>query len=166
MSSPDQPKPLPAALSALQIQVLAHLAHGATVTAAAESVGVHRSTIHNWLKAEPKFSSAVEHARNEYVETLRDELKALSALSLTALRAIVESKNTPPAVRLRAVLAVLNRPQFPRQDWALPERIQPLESEQAAQSYTLMQMELKHETALEKAALGLVPTRKSPQSDT
>ena len=166
MPSPDAATPQPAEFSALQIQVLARLAAGHTITAAAGAAGIHRATVYRWLKAEPKFSTAVEHARNEYVETLRDDLKTLSALSLAGLRNLLESKNTPPAVQLRAILAVLNRPRSPHQDWVLPEPIQPPESEQAAQNCTFRQIEPKQETTLEKAALGLVPSREPPRSDT
>ena len=48
-------------LSPVQAQVIAALAQGRTVTAAAQTAGVHRNTIYNWLN-EPLFKTAVEDA--------------------------------------------------------------------------------------------------------
>lgn len=103
------------------------LAAGKSITAAAEAAGIHRSTIHHWLAADPAFAAAVESARSEYLETLRDKLRDQAALALDTLTELLTRPDTPPSVRLRAALAVLQRPQFPNPGWNLPE---PVETEE------------------------------------
>jgi transposase-like protein len=114
----------PATLPPTQAQVVAALATGQTITAAAREAGIHRTTIHHWLRNEPAFKTAVEAAQSEYTATLNDEMRELSAHALAALRSLHDDSTTPPSVRLRAALAVLERPQFPDQGWSLPERIE------------------------------------------
>ena len=46
-------------LSPVQAQVIEALAQGQTVSAAAEKAGVHRTTIHHWIRNEPQFKAAV-----------------------------------------------------------------------------------------------------------
>src|SRR5205809_777338 len=43
--------PISDALSPAQAKVIAALAQGQTVTAAAEDAGVHRTTIHHWMRS-------------------------------------------------------------------------------------------------------------------
>jgi hypothetical protein len=113
----------PANPSPVQAQVIAALAQGRTVTAAAQDAGLHRNTIYNWLH-EPAFQTAADEARREYIATLSDGMRALAALAVDTLRSLLEDPNTPPAVRLRTALAVLQRPHFPDRGWHLPERIE------------------------------------------
>ena len=113
----------PANLSPVQAQVVAALAQGRTITTAAAEAGVHRNTIHNWFH-EPAFKTAVENAQAEYVAILRDGMRDLAALALQNLRALLEDPKTPASVRLRAALAVLQRPHYPQPEWHLPERIE------------------------------------------
>ncbi|MBM3810914.1 MAG: hypothetical protein FJW20_04700 [Acidimicrobiia bacterium] len=109
-------------LSAAQLQVIAALASGSSVSAAAAQAGVHRSTIHNWLKS-PSFSTEFDKSRQDYLDTLGDQLRDLSAKALDTIRQVLDNPDAPPAVRLRAALAVLNRPHFPNKDWHLPEKL-------------------------------------------
>ena len=110
-------------LSSVQAQVVAALAQGRTITAAAAEAGVHRNTIHNWFR-DPEFKTAVDAAQGEYVATLSDGMRDLAALALQTLRNLLEDPKTPHAVRLRTALAILQRPHFPAPDWHLPERIE------------------------------------------
>jgi AcrR family transcriptional regulator len=109
-------------LSPAQAQVVHALAQGVTVTAAAAATGVHRTTIYHWFNTLPEFQTAAEQARQEYVATLSDQLRELSSVALTTLRSLLDDPTAPAAVRLRAALAVLQRPRFPEPDWNLPER--------------------------------------------
>ena len=86
------------------------LAQGRTVTAAADSIGVHRSTLYNWFKDDPVFRRAVEEIRRERYERVKDEMRDLENLALARLRRILEDDAVPPAVQLRAAMLVLNRP--------------------------------------------------------
>jgi len=97
-------------LSPAQLQVAAALAQGHTVTAAAREAGVHRTTIYHWFQQEPEFAAAVRNAKREYIATLNDDLRELSARSLETLRNLLDDPNTPPVIRLKTALAVLARP--------------------------------------------------------
>jgi len=114
----------PSALSALtpvQAQVVIALAQGTTITAAAAAANLHRGTIYKWLNTHKEFEEAVRQARADYILTLRDELKDLSGIALATLRTLLTDASSPPAVRMRVALAILERPQFPHPSWNLPE---------------------------------------------
>jgi AcrR family transcriptional regulator len=124
MSAAVQQNSSLSSLSPVQAQVIQVLAKGSTVTAAANAAGIHRTTIHHWLRTQKEFAAALEQAHEEYVEQLRDELQELSGLALSKMRELLDDPNTPASVRLRAALAVLQRPSFPKAPWALPESIE------------------------------------------
>ncbi len=113
-----------ATLSPAQARVIAALAQGRTITDAARDAGLHRTTIHHWFRTEPTFKAAFEAAQREYVETLHDGMRDLAARAVETLRNLLDDPKTPPAVRLRTALAILERPHFPKQGWQLPERIE------------------------------------------
>src|SRR5436305_6575102 len=115
---------IPTTLSPAQAQVIAALAQGRTITDAARDVGLHRSTIHHGFRTEPEFNEAFQSAQREYVETLHDGMRDLAARAVETLRSLLDDPKTPPAVRLRTALAVLQRPHFPKPGWSLPERIE------------------------------------------
>jgi len=112
-------------LSPVQARTVQALAQGSTITAAAESAGISRRTLYNWIERQPGFSAAVEQARCEYADSLRDNLKHLSALALDALSDVLTNPKASAGARVRAALAVLNRPQFPERGWTLPVSIVP-----------------------------------------
>lgn len=60
----------------------------------------------------------------EYSATLKDQMSDLAARALETLRSLLDAPDTPPAIRLKAALAILQRPRFPEPGWALPERIE------------------------------------------
>jgi hypothetical protein len=111
-------------LSPVQAQVIAALAQGRTATDAARDAGIHRTTIHHWSRTEPLFKSSLQEAQREYVTILQDGMRDLAARAVETLRNLLDDPNTPPAVRLRTALAVLQRPHFPQPGWHLPERIE------------------------------------------
>jgi AcrR family transcriptional regulator len=111
-------------LSPVQAQVIAALAQGRTATDAARDAGIHRTTIHHWFRTQPIFNMAFQEAQREYVETLRDGMRDLAARAVETLRNLLDDPKTPPAVRLRTALAILQRPHFPQPGWHLPERIE------------------------------------------
>ena len=115
-------------LSPAQAQVIKSLARGQTVTAAAEDAGVHRTTIHHWIRTEPAFKIAVEAAQSEYAAELNDGIRELAARALLTLHDLLQDISTPPAVRLKTALAILQRPHAPNPGWNLPG---PVESEPA-----------------------------------
>jgi hypothetical protein len=111
-------------LSPVQAQVIAALAQGRTATDAARDAGIHRTTIHHWSRTEPLFKTSLQEAQREYVETLQDGMRDLAARAVETLRNLLDDPNTPPAVRLRTALAILQRPHYPQPGWHLPERIE------------------------------------------
>ena len=117
-------------LSPAQAQVVTALAQGRTVSAAARQAGVHRTTIHHWLRHEPEFKAAVQAARREYVDVLNDNLRELASGALEALHKLLDDPATPSTVRLKTALAILERPQFPDPGWNLPERIESVRQRQ------------------------------------
>ena len=117
-----------AGLSPVQAQVIEALAQGQTVSAAAEKAGVHRTTIHHWIRNEPHFKAAVRTAQSEYAAELNDGLRELAVRAVLALHDLLQDISTPPAVRLKTALAILQRPHAPNPGWNLPC---PVESEPA-----------------------------------
>ena len=98
------------ALSAAQTKAALTLAYGGTVSAAADAIGVHRSSIYNWFKSDPKFKQAVEEISRDRNERLIDQMRELESLALARLRRLIEDDSVPASVQLRAALAILNRP--------------------------------------------------------
>ena len=121
-------------LSSVQAEVACAVAQGSTITAAARAAGLNRGTIYKWLKTVPEFAEAVKEARTEYVHTLSDEMKELSAKALATVRDLLENPETPPHVRLRTALAILQRPQFPDPGWSLPDSVNTRREQEVLQS--------------------------------
>jgi hypothetical protein len=118
---PTCPDPV-GALSAVQTKAALTLAYGGTVTAAADAISAHRSTIYSWFKSDPNFKQAVEEIRRDRNERLADQMRELEALALARLRRLLEDDSVPASIQLRAALAILNRPKEPsgREEWNVP----------------------------------------------
>jgi len=97
------------ALTPDQTRAAIALAQGRTVTAAADSIGVHRSTLYNWFKEDPAFRCAVDEIRRERFERVKDEMRDMENLALARVRRILEDNAVAPAIQLRAAMLVLNR---------------------------------------------------------
>ncbi len=108
-------------LSPEQAQVAAALAMGSSVTAAATAAGVHRSTVHNWMKDSQTFRDAAQQALADCRQQIQDEMVDLTTLAIKTLRQVMEDPKASPSVRLKAALAMLNR-----RKWTSPlETLQP-----------------------------------------
>src|ERR1700676_4148443 len=90
-----------------QHHVLALLAEGLSVTAAAEAVGVHRNTIRNWRRSVPAFAREIEFAIREQALVWHEEAVHLPPRAAQILEDILNSPETSPALRFRAALVVL-----------------------------------------------------------
>ncbi len=112
-----------AGLTPVQVQVVAALAEGRSIVRAAAASGIHRTTIHNWVRTSEAFRAAVEQARSHFHACVADQLNELSAAALDTLRQLLASPDTPPALRLHAALAVLERPGYPHPGWQVPEPV-------------------------------------------
>src|SRR6266404_8042483 len=120
-----------AGLSPVQAQVIEALAQRQTVSAAAEKAGIHRTTIHHWIRNEPQFKAAVQTAQSEYTAEVNDSIHELAAHALLTLHDLLRDISTPHAVRLKTALAILQRPHAPNPGWNLPA---PVELEPAENS--------------------------------
>jgi hypothetical protein len=87
------------------------------------AAGVHRTTVHHWNRTSADFRAAVKLARQEFSAALDDQLRDLSSAALDTLTTLLTSPETSSAVRLKAALAVLERPHFPDTGWQLPEPV-------------------------------------------
>jgi len=101
----SSPSPI---LTATQEHVLAHIANGATHTTAAESAGVHRNTVQNWLNS-PVFCKALAQAQYQNACFWHDQTNALAQTAMETLRALLANPDTRDSVRLKAALAILDR---------------------------------------------------------
>jgi hypothetical protein len=162
-----------ATLSPAQARVIAALAQGRTITDAAHEAAIHRTTIHHWFRTEPIFETAVQEAQREYVETLQDGMRDLAARAVETLRNLLDDTKTPPAVRLRTALAILQRPHFPNQGWHLPERVETPRQQQVVDTlaeikadYDTMRMtealQAQHNPSVSVGASPAAPSTHSP----
>jgi hypothetical protein len=108
-------------LSSVQLEAVAALATGNSVLATAELAGVHRATIHNWLNL-PEFRDALEHMRQDVAAHLDAQVRRMADLAIDAIRQILTDPNASPSVKLKAALAVLDRPLFPKPVAAAPDQ--------------------------------------------
>ena len=120
ISSPSTPFEV-GHLSPVQVQVVAALAEGRSVTRAAADAGIHRTTIHKWIRTSADFRKAVDEARDYFYSQINDQLNELSTVALDTLRQLLTGPDTPPSVRLQAALAVLERPGLRYPGWQVPE---------------------------------------------
>ena len=107
-------------LAAARTRVALLLAHGATVTHAAEAAGLHRSTVYRWIQSDDKFRLALDQGRAECTLALRDDLRELSEMALRTLMGVLTDPLSSPAVRLKASMFILSRRESPKQGWAMP----------------------------------------------
>jgi hypothetical protein len=135
-------------LSPVQAQVVAALAQGRTITTTAAEANIHRNTIHNWLH-EPPFKTAVEEAQREYAATLSDTMRDLAARALETLRNVLDDPKASPSVRLKAALAILERPHFPNPGWHLPERIESRREQQVVNNLAEIEADYRSMRAAE-----------------
>jgi hypothetical protein len=94
-------------LTPKQDQVLALISAGFSTIAAAQQAGIHRNTVANWLRSE-QFKSALADARNEKQLLYWDQAEILAAEAIADLRKLKDDPQAPAAVRLRAIMAVLD----------------------------------------------------------
>jgi lambda repressor-like predicted transcriptional regulator len=107
-------------------RVVAELAAGSTVAAAAKTAGVAERTIRRWL-AEPAFKSEVDAARAQMVSDALGRLSDSATAAARALRAIVEDNQMPPGVRVSAARNILEMGTRLRESVELEQRIAALE---------------------------------------
>ena len=118
---PDPVSGDPSAITAQQERVLALLSAGSTLSAAAASAGVHRNTIAYWRRTSVSFRHSLARAIAEKALYWREQAEQLAAPAIEALRTIVTNAATPPGVRLKAALAILEKIAGPAEPDAPPD---------------------------------------------
>lgn len=96
------------ALSPTQQQVLGLILAGSTARAAAETAGVHRNTVANWL-CSAEFRQALAYAQYEKAIFFREQAESLATDAHNAIRAMLADAAIPANVRLNAALAMIDR---------------------------------------------------------
>jgi hypothetical protein len=107
--------------------LLLALACGATVEAAARSVGVSESTVYRRLR-EPAFRLRLQEVRADMVQRTSGMLTAAGGEGVKTLLALLK-EGMPPAVRLGAARAVLELGMKVRETAELAERVAALEAQ-------------------------------------
>jgi len=91
-----------------QEQVLALISAGSSISQAAQSAGIHRNTIHNWVRSALSFRVAMAEARAAKALFWREQAEELAAAALDTIRAIMTDPKAPASVRLKAAQSILN----------------------------------------------------------
>ena len=94
-------------VSESQLHAIAALVGGATMTAAAERAGVGRTTLYRWHQ-DARFLYGLNRAKLEHRAEIRGELRALAAQAVQALRDVLGSEQSAPALRARTAMNILN----------------------------------------------------------
>ena len=96
-------------LSPAELAALVVLARGGSVGEAARVAGVHRNTVARWTRAGARLDLALAALRVERVAAVRLSLSRAAAAVADELVALALDPAAPPAVRVRAACAVLDR---------------------------------------------------------
>jgi hypothetical protein len=103
MKSQDTPEKV---LTGGQSKVLALLAGGATIEAAASASKVNPATVHAWLKKEP-FVGAYKAATSAVIEHATNQLKSATGEAVSTLRAVASDIEAPASSRVSAARTIL-----------------------------------------------------------
>ena len=113
-------------LSSKQRKAIQALLVTGEVKAAAAEAGVHRDTLHRWLK-DPKFLGAVHAAEAEALDELSRLLVGLGRTAVSTIATAMSDPVTPVATRVRAADVALGRLLQLRELAQLEARVQALE---------------------------------------
>ena len=73
----------------------------------ADAAGCDREVGAEWLAENPEFIAELNRAKSLRRERLRADVRSLASKAMATLRELISAPDVPPAVRLRASLAVL-----------------------------------------------------------
>ena len=114
-------------LSPKQRKAVTALLSTGEVKAAAAEAGIHRDTLHRWLK-EPQFLAAVREAEADALDELSRLLVRLGRTAVATIAKAMSDPVTPAATRVRAADVALNRLLQLRELAQLEARVQALEA--------------------------------------
>ena len=90
-----------------QHHVLALLADGLSIIAAANLAGVHRNTVRNWRRTVPAFAREIEFAVREQAIVWNELALHLAPKASRILETVMNDEDLPIATRVRTVLALV-----------------------------------------------------------
>ncbi len=99
--------------------------------------GLDAEAVADWARRDAKFIARLNRAKSYHRDRLRAEMRSLTSDAVNTLRKLVRGADTPPAVRLRASLAILEAA-----DAMKPETI-------GSTSATGVQASMSHQALLE-----------------
>ena len=100
-------------MSSQQIAVIDALSSGVSVTGAAARAGIHRNTINLWRRNTLPFQHALSHAQYDRALLFREKAESLVDKAYDTLAALLNDPQTPPSVRLRASLFLIEKASTP-----------------------------------------------------
>jgi AcrR family transcriptional regulator len=96
-------------LAPQQLEVISALARGASVSDAAKHADISRATFYCWLGSDARFKAELNRAKQEHSDFVRAQLGELADTAVSTIREMLTGTATPPGIRLKAALAVLQR---------------------------------------------------------
>ena len=100
-------------LSPVQGKVLAAIAGGATMQAAAAAAGIHRNTIAYWRRTSLFFRDALCHAHYDKALFIREEAENHVVDAFAAIHTLLNSPDTSDSVRLNAAKYIIEKASTP-----------------------------------------------------
>ncbi len=74
----------------------------------AKTAGCEPEAVAGWLRGDPEFIAELNRVRSYRAERLRADVRSLASAAMATLRELISGPDVPPAVRLRASLAILH----------------------------------------------------------
>ena len=96
-----------------QEKVIAAIAGGATIQAAAEAAGVHRNSVGYWRRTSLRFREALTHAQYEKAIAIREQAETHVADAWAAIHAILNDPKASASVRLNAAKYIIEKASTP-----------------------------------------------------
>ena len=90
-----------------QLDAIQALSSGRSATAAADAIGIHRTTIHHWCRTIPEFRHHLEAAKQARIDLIRDQMHELTFPAFSLLKQTLNDESASPALRIRTALAIL-----------------------------------------------------------
>ena len=120
-------------LTAKQERAIQCLLSSGTLTEAAETAGVGKTTLFRWLN-EPVFAAAYREERNRRFESACTILQAASADAAKTLQQIVNDPEVPVSVRVSSAKTILELSLRAKEQVDHEERLREIEAKLAAQT--------------------------------
>jgi hypothetical protein len=114
-------------LTVPQVSAIVQFVDGSNVTAAAAAVGVDRATVYRWMADNPAFVAALNLAKQEALQAVRNEIRIGASEAVRTVRDLITHPASGVSTRLRAALALIDRVGA-----SLPEAIGPTDPQSIA----------------------------------